>query len=401
MTDKLPGFKFILFSLVCLLAAAYIASVSGNYTRIPFLDRVSTYEAVIDEASGLAIGDDVRIAGVDVGRVNRIRLERGNAVVTFEVSEDVRPTTTWQAGARWRNVIGQRFLYLYPQPGGIEMVPDDLGPDGQGRFGVERSIEVADLAAFVQTLTPLLEALDPAQQNTLVQALNETLVGRDQTVQSLVTNLSELSRTVAGQEPEVRSVIANANLLLEEFNAREGNLTGLVDQLAELSGTLAARNGEVLDAAADIAEAQAQLGDLIAANDQALLDGADNIRRITDSIGAQRGAFEDAIATLRQGIGSYMLISRRGEWFNVRGVATQVQQGGTILTCTTETGTTCAFPNSPQSPAAGSEPAAASSDGGQPEVISRAPQRLDAIQVVTGVPLLTIEDAELAQGGGR
>jgi phospholipid/cholesterol/gamma-HCH transport system substrate-binding protein len=395
------GAEFILFGLVCLVAAAYIASVSGNFTRIPFVDRVNTFEAVVDEASGLAVGDDVRIAGVDVGRVQSIRVERGDAVVTFEVEEDIRPTTTWQTGARWRNVIGQRFLYLYPQPGGIEMVPGDLGPDGRGRFEVERSVEVADLAAFVQNLTPLLEALDPEQQNRLLEALNETLVGRDQTIQSLVTNLSGLAATVAGEAPEVRSVIANANLLLDEYNAREDQLTGLVDQLRDLSGTLAARNGEVLDAAVDIAEAQRQLGAMIAANDDALIDGVENIRRITDSIAGQRTEFEDGIASLRQGLASYMLISRQGEWFNVRGVAVQVQAGGAILTCTTETGTQCAFPNSPQHPSA-DQPAADPQDGDDaaqdsPPIptaapVVMAPERLPAIPVVTGVPLLHLQD---------
>ncbi len=402
MTDRLPGTKFILFSLVCVAAAAYIASVTGNFGRLPFFTTVNTYEAVLAEASGLAVGDDVRIAGVDVGRVNTISVEEGRAVVAFEVDEDVEPTTAWQAGARWRNVIGQRFLYLYPNPGGETLVSGDLGPDGAGRIPVEQSVEVADLAAFVQTLTPLLEALDPDAQNKVTDALNETLVGRDQTIQSLVTNLSGLAGTVSGQAPEVRRVIANANLLLSEYNGREDQLTGLVDQLALVSDTLARRNGEVLDAAVDLADVQRELGDLIAANDQGLIESAESLRRITDSIGQQRVAFEDSIASLRQGLASYMLTSRMGEWFNVRGVAVQVQQGGTILTCQTETGTTCSFPNSPQHPSAQAGPGpdgSAEAPASIPDVLSMSPQRLDALAVVTQVPMLN--DEMVAAGGAR
>ncbi|CAN5126761.1 MlaD family protein [soil metagenome] len=398
MTDKLPGSKFILFSLVCLLAAAYIASVSGNFTRLPFFDSVNVYEAVLDEASNVAVGDDVRIAGVDVGRVNSIALEQGRAVITFEVDEDVVPTTTWQSGARWRNVIGQRFLYLYPNPGGTPLVSRDLGVDGDGRIPVEQSVQVADLAAFVQNVTPLLEALDPVNQNKVINALNDTLVGRDQTVQSLVTNLSELAGTVSEQEPEIRSVITNANLLLGEYNARDDQLVGLIDQLSSVGGTLANRNGEILDAAVDLAEVQRQLGELIAANDEGLLDTATNLHRITDSIGMQRGAFEDSIASLRQGLAVYMLTSRQGEWFNVRAVAIQVQNGGAIVSCVTEGGTQCAFPNSPQSPGAQTPTAAAAPADGEDAALQLAPERLNAFQVVTGVPL--IRDDEVAASGG-
>lgn len=412
MTDKLPGTKFLLFGAVCLVAAAWIASVTGNITRIPFLSDVSTYEAVLDEASGLAVGDDVRIAGVDIGRVEEIRVERGDAVVRFIIDSEYEPTTTWQAGARWRNVIGQRFLYLYPAPGGQPLVAGDLGEDGAGRIPVEQSVEVADLAAFVATLTPLLEAIDPDSQNKVTEALNEVLVGRDQTIQSLVTNLTELAGTVAEQEPEVRAVIANANALLGEYNGREDQLTGLVDQLALVADTLAARNGEVLDAAVDLAEVQSQLGDMIAANDEGLIDSARNLRRLTDSIGAQREAFEDSVASLRQGLASYMLTSRMGEWFNIRAVAVQIQQGGSIVTCQTESGTTCSFPNSPLNPR-GQEPGEPDRDPppaeGEPTdpptipdpgtPVTLAPQRLDALAVVSHVPLLAGE--QVAQGGGR
>ncbi len=424
MTDRLPGLKFLLFGVVCVIAAGWIASVTGNLDRIPFLQDASSYQAVLEEASGLAVGDDVRIAGVDVGRVNSIEIERGDAVVTFEVEPDVSPTTSWQVGARWRNVIGQRFLYLYPNPGGRALVAGDLGPDGAGRLGVEQSIEVADLAAFVANLDPLLQAIDPAAQNKLTTALNEVLLGRDQTIQSLVTNVSELAGTVAGQAPEVRAVIANANSLLAEYNGREDQLTGLIDQLSLVADTLANRNDEVLDAAVDLASVQAQLGDLIEANDAGLIASADNLRRLTDSIGAQRDAFEESVASLRQGLATYMLISRRGEWFNVRGVAIQVQFGSNIVTCQTEGGTSCAFPSSREgSPAPGAEGEAPGgetpppqgvpelpdpidpADGGDAPVptsvsaVELAPERLSALEVAVGVPRLTAHDAEGGDAG--
>lgn len=405
MTDKIPGTKFVLFGILCLLAAAWIASVTGNFSRIPFISGFEVYEAVLEEASGLAVGDDVRIAGVDIGRVNEIRVERGNAVVTFEIEPEFDPTTAWQAGARWRNVIGQRFLYLYPNPGGEPLVPGDLGRQGGGRIPIEQSVEVADLAAFVATLTPLLEAIDPEAQNKVTQALNEVLVGRDETIQSLVSNLSELSGTVASQAPEVRSVIANANLLIGEYNSREGQLTALVDQLSSVAGTLANRNGEVLDAAVDLAEVQRQLGDLIEANDQGLIESAENLRRITDSIAGQRESFEDSIASLRQGFASYLLTSRMGEWFNVRAVAVQVQSDTEVLYCQTETGTRCSFPNSPHNPEGQGDAEPGGSQGGPPPIptggaaVSLAPQRLDALAVVTQVPMMTGDVA--TAGAGR
>ena len=50
-------------------------------------------------------------------------------------------------------------------------------------------------------------------------------------------------------------------------------------------------------------------------------------------VGGQRVAFEETLASLRQGLATYMLISRFGQWFNVRGIGTQVQDNGAVISC--------------------------------------------------------------------
>lgn len=398
MTDRIPGTKFVLFAMACLVAAGWVASVSGNIeldrivpTVFPFLDDAKTFSAELDEAAGLVVGDDVRIAGVDVGRVNAIRLERGLAVVDFEVDDEVEPTTTWAAGARWRNAIGQRFLYLYPGDGGVPL------PEGST---ITESVAVADLAAFVNQVTPLLEAIDPASQNKLTEALNDVLIGREDDIQNLVVNLSDLAATVAAEEPEIRAVIGNANSLLGEYNNREAQLTAFIDQLSLVASTLANRNGELLDAAVDLTTVQRELGRLISTNDDGLAESLDNLEQITDSIAGQRGSLEDVLASTRQGFASYFLTSRQGQWFNVRGVVVQVQAGGSVVTCTTESGTSCSFPNDPRAAGAQTTPTSGSATTGTEE-ISLAPTRLSAIQVVTALPLLADDQVALADPAGE
>jgi len=316
--------------------------VTGNisYSRVlPFLDDTRKFEAELENVDGLYPADQVRLSGVPVGRVDEIRVEEGRAIVTFSVEPEANITDTWEVGARWRNVIGQRYLYLYENPGGTELESGD-------RIPVERTRPVADIARFFDTFTPVLEALDAEQQNKLLRSLNEAFVGREERIQELVTDFGRFGNTVADEEQAVRGVLRDGNSLLAEYNARSEELSTWLTELAAVGETLNARNGELLDAVEDIATVQQEFGDLLEANDEEIIGLMDNLDVATDMVGAQRSELDATMGNLRDGLAVYMLISRFGQWFNVRGVAAQVQDGrGNIIYCQTEAGAPCADPN--------------------------------------------------------
>ena len=74
-------------------------------------------EAEFADASGVFRGDAVKLAGVDVGRVDSAHIEDGRAVVKFNLDDDIKLTSDSIVAIRWRNVLGQRFLYVYPGSG--------------------------------------------------------------------------------------------------------------------------------------------------------------------------------------------------------------------------------------------------------------------------------------------
>jgi phospholipid/cholesterol/gamma-HCH transport system substrate-binding protein len=381
VTDRFPALKFAVFALVCCVAAAYLIQVTGNLRRIPLLQTASTYEAVLDDVAGLVEGDDVRLAGVPVGRVRSLDVERGSAVVTFELDPDVEITDAWEVAARWRNVIGQRYLYVYPVAGGERLEPGE-------RLPIERSRRTADIGRFFNEITPLLRALDPEEQNKLLDALNTALVGQEDEVQDLVRDLGSLGSTVADQEAEIRTVLREGSALLAEYNRREAELSDFLTDLSSVGGVLAERNDELIGAVRDIATVQAELGDLIERNDDRIVASVGNLRVITDTIGRQREPFEYSVESARDGFATYMLISRWGQWFNVRSVAVQVAQGDRILYCQDEAGDPCSEPNlqgpggpGPRPPS--NRPGAQPFPPTRPSTVSMVPARHQALPLVT------------------
>ena len=72
----------------------------------------NSYSAVFTDVSGLAPGDDVRVAGVRVGRVDKIELVGTLAKVIFRVQRDQVLYTNTVASVTYQNIIGQRYLGL-------------------------------------------------------------------------------------------------------------------------------------------------------------------------------------------------------------------------------------------------------------------------------------------------
>src|ERR1700712_3316601 len=108
-----PLIKLIAFLVVTSFAtyvlAATIANTSYGDTR--------TYQADFTDASGLNIGDDVR-----VGTVSSINIVKHNtAEVTFSVEKDRPLPDSVHINLRYRNLVGQRYLDVEQGAGSTKM----------------------------------------------------------------------------------------------------------------------------------------------------------------------------------------------------------------------------------------------------------------------------------------
>lgn len=402
MAERRPGLKFIAFAVVCVLCAAWLAQQTGN---IRLFASTNSYEAVLSNVSGLVAQDSVLLSGVRVGEVDSINIERGQAVVTFTVDQEVELRDTWEVGARWRNVTGQRYFYLYPVGDGEVLEPGS-------RIPLERSRPVADIGLFLERLTPLLRAINPEQQNRLVEALNTALAGKEERTQQLVSELGSLTNTLADQDRKINRVLDQGDNLLTSYAERKEEIQGFLTEFAAVSSTLEDRDDQFVAALNDISDVQAELSSLIDRNDAEITEVVAQLEIITGTVSDNKKDFDKALSTARDGLATYMLISRWGQWFNVRLVALQVQNKGEIILCRTESNNECGELNE-ANPSGGDEETSMSRDGaatqrsgrrtatlgGRP--VSIAPAELDAATAVLGTVMGTQPGAGLIYAEDR
>jgi phospholipid/cholesterol/gamma-HCH transport system substrate-binding protein len=238
--------KFAIFTVVTLLATALLALTIGNIT----FRSTSSYKALFTDAVNLNKGDEVRFAGVQVGSVSGVKLVNGTqALVSFSAEKDVPMTTTTTATIRYRNLIGQRYLAL----GDVTSVSTDTSPAKKGAvtqltpasstpaegralrpgetIPLSRTAPALNLNALFNGFKPLLTALSPDDINKLSYELIRVLQGEGGTVDTLLSQVGDLSNSLANRDQLIGDVITNLNSVLGPIDERD-------QQLGKLVGTL-------------------------------------------------------------------------------------------------------------------------------------------------------------------
>ncbi|MDS1115761.1 MlaD family protein [Gordonia westfalica] len=214
------------------------------------------YSAVFTDVSGLRPGDDVRAAGVRVGRVDKIELEKTVARVTCEVQDDQTLYTNTRASVTYQNIIGQRYLGLLADDTDSSAEPLDDGSE----IPLDQTEPSFDIAGLINGFEPLFSVLDPDQVQNITQTiitalqggkgsltsliaqtstLAESFAGPDNVLGDLIVSLDEVTASLAGQSGSVESLISNMRDVFTTLNSRQGELVSSIDQITQTIGRTA------------------------------------------------------------------------------------------------------------------------------------------------------------------
>ncbi len=192
-----------------------------------------TYEAKFADVSGLRVGDDVKVAGVRVGRVESIEVDGEAAQVEFVVSEKQPVLDTTLVVMRYQNLLGQRYLAL--------VQGEDRGQelkDG-AEIPLDRTDPGFDLTELLNGFRPLFEVLQPDDVNQLATSLVQVLQGEGGTVESLLQQTARLTNFVADRDDVIGEVLTNLTPVLENIAGQGTELKGTVQELRGLMTGLA------------------------------------------------------------------------------------------------------------------------------------------------------------------
>jgi phospholipid/cholesterol/gamma-HCH transport system substrate-binding protein len=272
--------RLTIFLVISTLIAVWLGAVMGE-TRPG--DRAS-YRAAFRDVSGLAVGDQVRVAGVNVGKVDEITVrDDATVLVTFHVREALDLDTSTRAAIKYRNLLGDRILELArpdaPAGGPGDAAAGTVAPAAASAASaaaapatplspgatipVANTASALDLDTLLNGFKPLFAGLSAGQINTLSAQLVEVLQGQDTAIDDLVTMVGSFATTIGQREQLVGQVIGNLNQVMGTLDTRRGTVGQVIDELSGLITGLERQDTQILDAAGRVNTLAANASQLI------------------------------------------------------------------------------------------------------------------------------------------
>ncbi|MGO8941600.1 MAG: MlaD family protein [Mycobacterium sp.] len=216
--------------------------------------KTASYSAVFTDVYGLREGDDVRMAGVRVGRVEKIDLDGKLAKVSFAVQQEQRLYGNTVASVTYQNIVGQRYLGLSL---GKEGTPDLLPPGSV--VPSERTEPSFDVTALLNGYEPLFSLFNPRDADNLTKAVIESLQGDTSSLATLVSQTTTLTETFAGRDQDLGGVITNLNKVVGNLAAQNDNLDGVITQTGDMVSELDRRRPELVSSVGTLARVLGRL----------------------------------------------------------------------------------------------------------------------------------------------
>jgi phospholipid/cholesterol/gamma-HCH transport system substrate-binding protein len=306
---RIAFIKLTVFTVVSLMTTGLLIAIMGGFG----LGSQTEYKAEFSTASELTKGDDVRIAGVVVGKVKKVEIyKRDHAMVTFKVKDGVPLTQDSQANIRFLNLIGERYMSLSEgKAGSPRLAPKSTLP-------LDQTTPALNLTELFQGFQPLFQALNPADVNKLSLNLIQVLQGEGGTIQELLSNTASLTSTLADRDELIGDVITNLSTLMKTVDDHHQQLDELLVSMKSWFGDLAKDRKVIGSSLTNIASVTETVADLLTKGRPLIKEDVAQLRRLFTLLAKpeNKAYLDETLQKLPSMLTKQTRIGVYGSWYN-------------------------------------------------------------------------------------
>jgi phospholipid/cholesterol/gamma-HCH transport system substrate-binding protein len=218
-----------IFVVLAIFAAILITEMLGGIESLRPGHHVS---ALFDTVQELKVGDSVKMAGIEIGRVEKIAFDANKVKVTMKLRMDVPVRTDSLATVKFAGLMGQNFVSVNF---GSPTAP--LATDGS----VIASEEQPDLSAIMTKLDKAASGIEKFGNSfsgdkidNILGPLTDFFKQNSSHIGSVVTNIESVTSQIASGQGTVGRLIYQDAL----YNSALTTVTNLQDTIGQVQGVV-------------------------------------------------------------------------------------------------------------------------------------------------------------------
>ncbi len=269
-----------------LAAVLVVTLAAGLFVVVRHTERIAKtwVTAYFDNSNALFAGDDVRILGVPVGKIDTIEPQAHRAKVTFWVDRDYEIPADAKAVILSPQLVTGRAIQLTPAY--------TSGPTMASGAVIDRDrtavpVEWDDFRVQLERLTSLLAPTEPGGVSTLGSLVNtsaDNLRGQGGNIRDAVIKLSQALSTLGDHSDDIFTTFRNLSTLVGALHDSADLLEALNTNLASVTSLMADDPKKVGKAVEDLNDVVTDVHDFASDNSEAVGTTSDKIASISTAL---------------------------------------------------------------------------------------------------------------------
>jgi phospholipid/cholesterol/gamma-HCH transport system substrate-binding protein len=216
-----------------------------------------TYYAELARAGGLQPGDDVRVAGISVGKVTSLKIRDARVRVSFRVGDSVKFGQDTRADVKIATLLGTHYLGV--TPAGTGSLPNRTIP-------LKNTTVPFEIQDIVEAGAPALEKLDGERLRQALRVIANGFRDTPALAREAVDNIARLSDVVVTRRDQLDRLVSQTAAVTANLDANRDTLVDLLEQASAIFAEISARRTVIRELLTDTRDLSRALHNVLADN---------------------------------------------------------------------------------------------------------------------------------------
>ena len=298
----------VIVGAVSLAVIAAFVLAAFRAEDLPLVGGGDTYYAAFSEAAGLKANDEVRIAGVRVGKVKSVDLAGDHVRVQFLVDSGVDFGRQTAAAIKVKTLLGAMYLAL--QPAGEGQLPEDT------EIPVSRTTSPYDVVKAFSGLADTSERIDTDQLAKALNTMATLTKNTPEEFQAALRGMSQLSQNIAARDEQLNTLLTNMRKVSGVLGDRRGDLVTLMRDGDKLFRALAARRESVHNLLTATSQLSIELTKLVRSTRADLKPALNHLDSVVDVLRKNQDNLDNSLRLMAPFYRVFANTLGNGPWFD-------------------------------------------------------------------------------------